>query len=215
MGEIGDNKTGSDDTGNTTRASILNRVFGTGPGNTNGESRRDNEERNSGTVNRDTGSERTGESNPQFTRPNTVESYMEDKDKPRTSRTTKEKTSVKTFVSKEACGNVCAGIADFISVLLTHSPILNLTQDEEKELGENLHETLSYLPATSPFVKLVDYIAPWAGLIHSSSKVVWKRVQFVIQRKAQIKAQHQRNFEQPQRESHETYAPDPSLVNSR
>lgn len=103
---------------------------------------------------------------------------------------------------------------DAISFVLTQSPALGLSQPEEDEIGESLYETISNFPATSVTVKAVNFLAPWAGLIHTGSKIVWKRLAFI----SQVKARKKQNMRVPpdlfpNNERGVVLAPDPSLAN--
>jgi hypothetical protein len=121
-------------------------------------------------------------------------------------------------INAKTCGNIVAGCMDFISFLFTRSPALGLNEVEEREMGESLFETVSNFPATSASVRLLNFLAPWAGLLHTSSKIVWKRMAFL----SQVKAQQTQSkvpkgppvFDpNPTNEKGVFYAPDPSLVN--
>jgi hypothetical protein len=84
-------------------------------------------------------------------------------------------------------------------------------------MGETLFETVSNFPATSSSVKFLNFVAPWAGLVHVSSKIVWKRLAFI----AQVRQQKRMSNNQPINrdpfpstdERGVMFAPDPSLAN--
>ncbi len=140
-------------------------------------------------------------------------------EKPGTKRGPSGKNVVNTKntpgINPKTCGNIVGGVMDFMSFILTRSPALGLNDQEENEMGEALYETISNFPATSTSVKLLNYVAPWAGVLHIGSKIIFKRMTFI----AQVKAQQNKQVIQKQQEPFPTdtrgmvFAPDPSLVN--
>lgn len=128
-------------------------------------------------------------SEPEFTRPSSLGMFGWDEDKQQEKTTRRNPASAKYTpkaspgITPKTCGNIAGGIADTISFILTRTPVLGLNEEEEKQMGESLFETVSNFPATSASVKLLNYLAPWAGLIHTGSKIVWKRMAFIAHHK--------------------------------
>jgi len=117
-------------------------------------------------------------------------------------------------INAKTCGNIVAGLMDAISFLLTRSPVLALNDEEEKDMGESLYETISNFPATSVSVKCVNYLAPWAGVVHTGSRIIWKRLAFIAQVKEQTRNRQVRENRNPFPQQQDmVYAPDPARVN--
>ncbi len=105
---------------------------------------------------------------------------------------------------------------DFVSFALTHTHVLALSEEEENEMGEALFETVSNFPATSTSVKILNYVAPWAGVLHIGSKIVFKRMSFIAQVKAKQKQQVQTQQQQDPFDTPDKgmiFAPDPARAN--
>lgn len=163
--------------------------------------------------------EGTGESSPRYTRPDTLELFGwksdEDKESPKRGRppgSGKNIVNTKNApgINAKTCGNIVGGIMDAISFLLTRTPILGLSEEEEKEMGESLYETIQNFPAQSTTVKLLNFAAPWAGVVHTGSKIVWKRMAFISAHRVKPP---QPNAQNPPIDRGMVFAPDPSLVN--
>ena len=103
---------------------------------------------------------------------------------------------------------------DAISFITTRSPVLGLNEKEENDMGEALFETVSNFTATALSVKAINFLAPWAGLIHTGSKIIWNRLAFMAQVKHKVQPPPNRNpFPSNETINREVYAPDPSLAN--
>lgn len=136
------------------------------------------------------------------------------KEKPGTKRgpSGKNVVSPKTTpgLNAKTCGNIAAGITDAISFLLTRTPVLGLSDEEEKEIGESLYETVSNFPATSASVKFLNFVAPWAGLMHTSSKIIMKRLAFIEKHRVKPPVKQQPLF--PEDGRGVIFAPNPAQV---
>ena len=56
---------------------------------------------------------------------------------------------------------------------------LAATEDERKEIGGALSDGLSYLDDAAPFVKLLNMIGPWSGVIDGLANAIYRRVVYV------------------------------------
>lgn len=164
----------------------------------------------------------TQEGKPEFTRPSTLElfGWNEEEQKEEKGRRGRPPGSTKNAVgakntpgiNPKTCGNIVAGVVDFFSFLLTRTPILGLSDEEEREMGESLYETVSNFPATSSTIKLLNFLAPWAGLLHTSSKIVWKRLAFIEKHKVPKNYTPPPNKDDFVQARGDVIAPDPSLA---
>lgn len=154
---------------------------------------------------------------PKFTRPDSLEDFLantKESAKKRFGPPSKDAVSYKNTpgINPKTCGNIVAGICDAVSFFLTRSPALGLNDKEETEMGEALYETISNFPATAMSVKAVNYLAPWAGLIHCGSRIIWTRVAFISNIKAQQKRTQVDRSPFPNQQQ-EIYAPNPAQAN--
>jgi hypothetical protein len=56
---------------------------------------------------------------------------------------------------------------------------LAATDEERKEIGGALSDGLSYLDDAAPFVKLLNTIGPWSGVIDGLANAIYRRVVYV------------------------------------
>jgi hypothetical protein len=56
---------------------------------------------------------------------------------------------------------------------------LAATEDERKEIGGALSDGLSYLDDAAPFVKLLNVIGPWSGVIDGLANAIYRRVVYI------------------------------------
>lgn len=162
-------------------------------------------------------SRETEGSSPQYTRPDSLnlfgwdeEKGTETKGRTRAGRTTVGQRSSPPGINAQTCGNIAAGIWDAISFIVTRTPVLGLNAEEESAMGSALYETVSSFPATSMSVKAINFLAPWAGLIHTTSKIMWKRIAFIQHHK---KGPPPNNNPIPGNYREEIIAPNPANVN--
>lgn len=65
------------------------------------------------------------------------------------------------------------------SFALTGTMQLAATDDERKEIGGALSDGLSYLDDAAPFVKLLNMIGPWSGVIDGLANAIYRRVVYI------------------------------------
>ena len=56
---------------------------------------------------------------------------------------------------------------------------LRASEQEQREIGGSLADALSYLEDASPFVKLLNFLGPWAGVIDGVANAVYNRIIYV------------------------------------
>lgn len=67
---------------------------------------------------------------------------------------------------------------------------LRATEAEKRDIGGAFADGLSYLDDASPFVKLLNFLGPWAGVIDGVANAIYDRIVYV--------AQHSRGRSAPQ-----------------
>lgn len=58
---------------------------------------------------------------------------------------------------------------------------LAATDDERRDIGGSLADALAYFDDTAPFVKLLNFIGPWSGVIDGLSRAVYDRILYVAE----------------------------------
>ena len=58
---------------------------------------------------------------------------------------------------------------------------LAASDDERKEIGGALAEGLSYLDDAAPFVKVLNVIGPWSGVIDGLANAIYRRFVYVAE----------------------------------
>jgi hypothetical protein len=56
---------------------------------------------------------------------------------------------------------------------------LAATEEERKEIGGALSDGLSYLDDAAPFVKVLNMIGPWSGVIDGLANAIYRRVVYI------------------------------------
>ena len=82
-------------------------------------------------------------------------------------------------VTRKACGAVVGVVFLTASFALTGTMQLAATEDERKEIGGALSDGLSYLDDAAPFVKLLNVIGPWSGVIDGLANAIYRRVVYI------------------------------------
>jgi hypothetical protein len=67
------------------------------------------------------------------------------------------------------------------SFALTGTMQLAATDEERKEIGGALSDGLSYMDDAAPFVKVLNAIGPWSGVIDGLANAIYRRVVYVSQ----------------------------------
>lgn len=67
------------------------------------------------------------------------------------------------------------------SVALTGSMQLAATDAERRDIGGALSDALSFFEESSPFVKLLNVMGPWSGVIDGLATAVYNRVVYISQ----------------------------------
>jgi hypothetical protein len=65
------------------------------------------------------------------------------------------------------------------SAALTGTAQLRATEIEKREIGGALSDALAYFEETSPFVRLLNMLGPWAGVIDGLANAILERVLYV------------------------------------
>jgi hypothetical protein len=90
----------------------------------------------------------------------------------------------KTTVTRKACAAV-VGVGFLIaSAALTGTAQLRATDSERREIGGALADALAYFEETSPFVRLLNVLGPWAGVIDGLANAILERVLYVSEHRA-------------------------------
>jgi hypothetical protein len=56
---------------------------------------------------------------------------------------------------------------------------LAATDEERKEIGGALSDGLSYMDDAAPFVKVLNAIGPWSGVIDGLANAIYRRVVYI------------------------------------
>lgn len=56
---------------------------------------------------------------------------------------------------------------------------LRATDEEKRDIGGSFADALSYLDDASPFVKLLNFLGPWAGVIDGMANAIYDRIVYV------------------------------------
>ena len=65
------------------------------------------------------------------------------------------------------------------SVFLTGSLQLAATQDERRDIGGALADALQSFDEASPFLKLLNVLGPWSGVIDGLAQAIYDRIVYV------------------------------------
>lgn len=107
------------------------------------------------------------------------------------------------------------------SVGLTGTMQLMATDAEKRDIGGSLNDTLAFFPETSPWVRLLNVLGPWAGVIDGMATAIYERFVYIQEHRvrrdrppgrppqAVTTPQPSSNGETPT-PSDEIFAPDPS-----
>jgi hypothetical protein len=67
------------------------------------------------------------------------------------------------------------------SVLLTGTMQLAATENEKRDIGGALSDALAYFDDSAPFVKLLNVLGPWSGVIDGLAAAIYSRAIYIAE----------------------------------
>jgi hypothetical protein len=87
----------------------------------------------------------------------------------------------KPSLTRKTCQSFVGVAFLAVSGALTGTAQLRATDDERRDIGGAIADGLSYLDDASPFVKLLNFLGPWAGVIDGLANAVFSRVVYIAE----------------------------------
>jgi hypothetical protein len=83
-------------------------------------------------------------------------------------------------VTRRACASIVGVITLAASVALTGTMQLQASDAEKRDVGGSLSDAISYFPETSPFVKVLNFLGPWSGVIDGVAAMIYRRAIYIL-----------------------------------